>query len=121
MWNFYCPNLSHFRDMFWGNSFYRPQIKLRKGNVLTSVCQEFCPQGADVHLLGRHPQTDTAPPQAPPGQTPPRQTPPGQTPPWADTPPRQTPPIGRHSPLGRHPPKWPLQRTVRILLRMHSC
>ena len=24
---------------------YRPQTKLRKGNVFTSVCQEFCPQG----------------------------------------------------------------------------
>ena len=35
----------------------------------------------------------------------------------ADTAPRQTPP-GRHTPLGRHPPphRWPLQRTVRILL-----
>ena len=25
---------------------YRPQMKLRKGNVFTSVCQEFYPQGA---------------------------------------------------------------------------
>ena len=25
--------------------FYRPQTKLRKGNVFTSVCQEFCPRG----------------------------------------------------------------------------
>ena len=25
--------------------FYRPQTKLRKGNVFTSVCQEFCQQG----------------------------------------------------------------------------
>ena len=24
---------------------YHPQTKLRKGNVFTSVCQEFCPQG----------------------------------------------------------------------------
>ena len=27
------------------NYFYRPQTKLRKGNVFTSVCQEFRPQG----------------------------------------------------------------------------
>ena len=25
--------------------YYRPQTKLRKGNVFTSVCQEFCPRG----------------------------------------------------------------------------
>ena len=25
-------------------NFYRPQTKLRKGNVFTSVCQKFCPQ-----------------------------------------------------------------------------
>ena len=30
-------------------NFYHPQTKLRKGNVFTSVCQEFCPQGG-VHL-----------------------------------------------------------------------
>ena len=38
--------------------YYRPETKLWKGNVFTSVCQEFCPQGG-VH---------------PPGQTPSRQT-----------------------------------------------
>ena len=27
------------------NIYYRPPTKLRKGNVLTSVCQEFCPWG----------------------------------------------------------------------------
>ena len=26
-------------------SCYRPQTKLRKGNIFTSVCQEFCPRG----------------------------------------------------------------------------
>ena len=44
---------------------YRPQQYLRKGNVFTTVCQEFCPHGGGggvVHLpLGRHS----------PGQTPP--------------------------------------------------
>ena len=52
--------------------FYRPQTKLRKGSVFTSVCQEFCPQGG-----GRC----TAPWQTPPGQTPPGQTPRSDTPP----------------------------------------
>ena len=81
------------------STHYRPQTKLRKGNVFTSACQEFCPQEggvcqtrqappwADTLLLGRlgrHPPGHT-----PPGQT--RQTPLGQTPPLADTP-RQTPP-----------------------------
>ena len=37
-------------------NFYRPQTKLRKGNVVTSVCQEFCPGGGclegDVHGRG---------------------------------------------------------------------
>ena len=27
---------------------YRPQTKLRKGNVFTSVCQDFCPRGRGV-------------------------------------------------------------------------
>ena len=36
------------------SSDYRPQTKLRKGNVFTSVCHEFCP-GGGVHLPGRHP------------------------------------------------------------------
>ena len=66
------------------NQYGRPQTKLRKGNVFTSVCQEFCPGGADTRL----------------GQT--RQTPP----------PRQAgtsllagrcPLAGRHPP-GRHTP-----------------
>ena len=71
-------------------NFYRPQTKLRKGNVFTSVCQEFCPQG-EVYT----PQADTPFPL-------------GRHPSLADTP----------FTLGRHPPiiRWPLQRTVRILL-----
>ena len=67
--------------------FYHPQMKMRKGNVFTSVCQESCPQGR-----GRC--------------TPP----PGQTPRLGRHPHRQTPP--RQTPLIRRP----LQRTVRILL-----
>ena len=41
---------------------YRPQTKLRKGNVFTSVCQEFC-QGEVYTLLSRHPPADTPLPQ----------------------------------------------------------
>ena len=91
------------------NNFYRPQTKLLKGNVFTSVCQKFCPQGVCIPACTG---TDSPPPQADtPRQTPcPRadtsgQTllvrhplgrhPPGRhTPPQADTPPpRQTPPL----------------------------
>ena len=65
---------------------YRPQTKLRKGNVFTSMCQELCPCWGDVH------------------------THPGQTPPWTDTSladitPGQTPhPPGQNPPPHRHPP-----------------
>ena len=48
-------------------TYYRPQTKLRKGNVFTSVCQEFCPQEGG----GVHPQTDLPPGRHPPGKTPP--------------------------------------------------
>ena len=81
--------------------FYGPQSKLRKGNVFTSVCQEFCPGGVPA----RHP----------PGQT--RQTPPHgrQTPPSGQT--RQTPPLA-----GRQPPS--LTATAAYSTHptgMHSC
>ena len=57
-------------------NYYRPQTKLQKGNVFTSVCQEFCPQGG------------------PPGkQTPPSPPPPQQTAAVAD----DTHPTGMHS------------------------
>ena len=55
-------NLSvSFWTDFISNSFYCPQTKLRKGNVFTSVCQEFCPRGrGGVHTpLGRHPAGQT--------------------------------------------------------------
>ena len=34
--------------------FYRTQTKLQKGNVFTSVCQEFCPWGGVHRPLGRY-------------------------------------------------------------------
>ena len=93
---------------------YRPQTKLQKGNVFTSICQEFCPQWGCVsqHALDRgcvsvHVLRVW---QTPPRADTPWQTPPGQTPP-SRQPPQQTPFLGRHPPSRR-----PLQRTVRILL-----
>ena len=75
-------------------TYYRPQAKLRKGNVFTSMCQEFCPHGGRC---------------TPPGQTPPGQTLAlGRHSPWADTPQADT--------LRRTPPsRRPRQRTVPIL------
>ena len=52
-------------------NFYHPHMKLRKGNVFTSVCQEFCPRGVypsmhwgvyrSMHWggCGRPPRADT--------------------------------------------------------------
>ena len=71
---------------------YRSQQKLRKGNVFTSVCQEFCPWGRGGGCL----------PLGLEGCTPPRETPLqtdtlGQTPPHADT------PLDRHPTLADTP------------------
>ena len=72
-------------------------MKLRKGNVFISMCQEFCSQGGQVHTpLGR--QAD------PPGRC---------APPWADAPPWQTPTLGQTPPP---PHRRLLQKTVCILL-----
>ena len=91
--------------------------KLGQGNIFTSVCQEFCPQGgrvsASVHAW-IHP--------LPPEQTPPlgADTPPGSIhPPWeqtpplgADTPGADTPPGNTHPPGTDTPPEQtPLNQT----------
>ena len=119
--------------------------KLGQGNIFTSVCQEFCPQGgrvsASVHA-GIHPQggdtprtdppgADTPPDQAhhPPGsrhpleQTPPTPPPRSRPPsPGTDTPPADTPPDQAHSPpgadtsLGSRLQHTVNERPVRILL-----
>ena len=49
-------------------NIYRPQTKLRKGNVFTSVCQEFCPQegGLPQYMLGYTPPLGGRPPFPPP-------------------------------------------------------
>ena len=144
-----CENITLPQTVFAGGKYerinYRPQTKLRKGNVFESVCQGFClwgcipactgadtlPSWADTPgqtlpgqtpALGRHPRADTLP-----GQTPSL----GRHPPWADTLPGQTPSLGRHPPaqcILRYTPlpsacwdtpplhRQPLQQTVRILL-----
>ena len=82
-----------------GFPYHHPQTKLQKGNVFTSMCQEFCPQGGAVQLPGQ-----TLHRQTPPlGRYPPKQTPPRQTSPWADTPLRQTATAaGGTHPTGMH-------------------
>ena len=113
-----------------------------EGNIFTSVCQEFCPQGGEGVCLSAC--WDTPPEQTPPGaDTPQEQTPypPEQTPPsrsrppspGPDTPPEQTPsqeqtPPRPDTPLTRHPPS-PGRQTPAYGLRaagthptgMHSC
>ena len=106
---------------------YRPQTKLRKGNVFTNVCQEFCPrQGVvylsacwDTHPLGRHPPwVDTPKEKHPSGAYTPRAD--AQSP-WADTPPGRHPPPGQ-TPLGQIPPGQTLPQedtsSRRLLLRL---
>ena len=64
---------------------YRPQTKLWKGNVFTSVCQEFYPREvySSMHWADTpNPQTDT---------------------PLADTPPGRHLLLWADTPLGRHP------------------
>ena len=119
--------ICEFNSHWW--QFLPSAMKLRQGNIFTSVCPEFCLQGrvsasvhAGIHPPDRHPPGQTSPW----ADTPSGQTPPGQTTPWADTPsPWADTPLGRHHPLGRHlpgqtspgrHPPWPLQWTVHTLL-----
>ena len=72
--------------------FYRPQTKVRKGNVFTRVCQEFCPQGVIPSMhWGRHPPVSTGDvciPACTGADTPWSDTPWSDTH-WSDTPPGQ--------------------------------
>ena len=89
--------------------------KLGQGNIFTSVCQEFCPQGggrvsASVHAGVHHPNPPQGadPPDPPGSRHPPGPgTPPEQTPPEPGTPrTRQPLPPGADTPSSgsRHPP-----------------
>ena len=63
--------------------FYRPQTKLRKGNVFTPVtfCSQggVCPVHAGIHPPGQTPRKSTSPLEALPGSTPTPHTPPTAT------------------------------------------
>ena len=88
---------------YWGTchlNIYRPKRSFGQGNIFTSVCQEFCPQGGGY--LTRNPPQDPA--GTPPG--PGRYTPRDQTPPGPDTPPDQagSPPGPDPPGPGRYPP-----------------
>ena len=116
-------------------------MKLGQGNIFTSVCQEFCPQGgrvsASLHAgippLGADTPRTRYPPwtrrttpwsRPPPEQTPleadnpqTRHSPWDQTPPsGADDPPRPGTPTGSRPPRNRTPPPRINVRPVRILL-----
>ena len=104
--------------------FLPAATKLGQGNIFTSVCQEFCPQGEGGGCLPQCMLGYTPPgPGTPPWSRPPKAEPPRPgTPPGADTPPpdqahhpprtRHTTPPTRHTPTGadnpqtRHTPPW---------------
>ena len=115
-----------------GSCAYLPSaMKLRQGNVFTSICQEFCPQRGGGHLpqhmlgywdAGIHPGHLHSPRQLHPPQhvhplcrwagTPPEEHPPGQVHPLQYTPWAGTPPLGRSPParythpiMGRYTPQ----------------
>ena len=104
-------------------------MKLGQGNIFTSMCQEFCPQGGGEGVClsacwDTPPRPGTPPPQTRPPRDqahPPRTR---HTPPGPGTPPGRpgTPPGDQAPPWEtRHPPGSRLQHTVnerpvRILL-----
>ena len=51
--------------------YYRPQMKLREGNVFTPVCQSFCSQGGLPKCMLEYTPRETPWGRHPPGQTPP--------------------------------------------------
>ena len=103
----------------WGKVIFLPAAtKLGQGNIFTSVCQEFCPQGEEGVCLSAC--WDTPDPQAPWDQTPPgSRHPPDQAPPRPGTPPAvdplppsadpprpgTTPPSADPPRPGTHPPQ----------------
>ena len=99
-------------------------MKLREGNILTPVCQSFCPQ--EEGGLPNPPEADPPLGRHPPRQTPPQaDTPLGRHPPPGQTPLRQTPLHPGCRPPGRpprcrspdsDPPRYVTKRVVHILL-----
>ena len=91
-------------------SFLPAATKLGQGNIFTSVCQEFCPQGgrvsASVHA-GISPPEQSPPDHAPPGPGTPLSRPPQS---------RHPPPPGPGTPPGSRLQHTVNERPVRILL-----
>ena len=91
--------------------------KLGQGNIFTSVCQEFCPQGgrvsASVHAGIHSPGANTPQEQTPPPLG--ADTPPRSRPPRADTHPRSRHPPGSRPPQSRHtaPSPWEADCSIR--------
>ena len=84
---------------------YRPQTKLRKGNVFTSVCQDLCSRGGILAYTGQGVSDQGVSAQ-------------GECLPSAGIYPGGFCPGGYHQDQRQThtPPRHPLQRTVRILL-----
>ena len=118
-------SISQGNDMESTDCYYRPQMKLREGNVFTPICQSFCSQGGlpnPPSPVGRPggvgqtpPDADADPPSRPlppPGQTPLRQImrgvlgrPPCMQTPLLGRPPGCRPPLGKPSPQDADPPQ----------------
>ena len=63
-----APHILAFENVSFHGHLYRPQTKLRKGNVFTPVCKSFWSQGGVFRAcMGE----DTLPGPTAPGQTPP--------------------------------------------------
>ena len=88
----YLETLNNLYGHIWQPSFFTGRNEVGQGNIFTSVCQEFCPQGgsASVH--------------APPGADTPS--------PWSRHPPRADPPRAADTPQEQTPPGSRLQHTV---------
>ena len=81
--------------------FYRPQTKLREGNVFTSICDSV--HGGCTPSGQTPPRQTYTPRQTPPRQTPPKETSQADTPPQADTsPPKTGTEAGSSHPTGMH-------------------
>ena len=105
--------------------FLPAATKLGQGNIFTSVCQEFCPQGGGGGYLPQCMLGYTPPPRPgrPPGS---RHPPPGPGRPYPltrQTPPqtRQTPPDQADTPPGKQTPAYGLRAAGTHPSGMHSC
>ena len=90
---------------------------LGQGNIFIGVCQGFCSQEGGSRQGAHPPEGGTPSPQQgdlPPegGSHPARETHGEGGNPWQGDPPEEDTPLGKEAP----PPRWLLQRAIRILL-----